>query len=342
MTVKQRFILISLLLATFSVLSQDRDWSYSYLGREFAKKIKKDQKAYYYDDYNGNSEIPKDSIHELLLTNTKSIFKIVPSINELKKFKNIEILNVQGNEGFSILEIVSAFPTIKELNIYHIYGVNLDSLFFLLSKCKELKSLRISNSDIRYISKNIQLLNHLERLEFTNMQIEFIPPEFSALQNLKYLNLSNTGMYRFLIDYKNVNLKYLDISDNRLNGLPIGIQYLEGLECFRFIGNKYYSTDDTILCKNVNMQFLFLDECGMEHFPMGLSCMPSLKNLFIGDNRIMEVPKTLSEFKELRYIDWQGFAGDRDELNALKKKFANITISTLPSTIDLEPIIDIF
>lgn len=152
---------------------------------------------------------------------------------------------------------------------------------------------------MNYMPETIGLLSSIERIELDNVPLIDFNDEFAKLDNIKYLRVNNTQVYFMPQDYFNDNLIYLDISSNKFNGMPVEINIWPNLEHISFYNNIYYSSDDTILCKNKKLKEIYIGDCGIEKFPIGLNKLENLEQLIVAGNRMQDVPDDIIEFKKI-------------------------------------------
>jgi Leucine-rich repeat (LRR) protein len=343
---KTSLIFIFLICLIFNVSAQqDMDKiyidyaKYADVGRENFKNFVDNQRYRYFLKEGIKEPSFKDSIYWLSVFQSldENGQKLIKNVDEYKNLISLEIINLQEKLPDEVLN----FPNLNELYLQNAIVNDWDTLFKKLGKIKNLKSLRINLGNLEYIPEAINNLKHLERLEIINVPLIDIDDRFTELTNLKYLSISNTELSFFPTDYQNDNLIVLALIMNRYNGIPEEIQNFKNLESFTFSGNIFYSEDFPILCKAKKLKVLELEKCGLEQFPKELLCLPKLEMLFIGYNRIIDVPKELVEFTTLRLLDWSNFRGNFKELEPFRKEVSECYIQLL-GTEKVRPIIDHF
>jgi hypothetical protein len=344
-SMKKSLIFIFLIFYIFNISAQQnineiyRNYAnYEDIGRgNFKDSV--DNKKYSYFLGEGKEEPPfKDSIYCLSIPFQLLNGKKRGARTHIKEYKNLislEIIELQEDLPDEILKL----PNLKELYLQDANVNDWEALFKKLGKIKNLQSLRINLGNLEYVPEAINYLTHLERLEIMSVPLIDIDDSFVELTNLKYLKISTTELSFFPINYQNDNLVVLDISRNRYNGIPKEVQNFKNLENFVFSDNIFYSENFAILCKAKSLKVLELEACGLEQFPKELLCLPKLEVLFIGYNRIVDIPNELEKFTTLRLLDWSSFRGNFKELEPFKKKVPECYIQLL-GTEEVKPIID--
>ncbi|MDD3286172.1 MAG: hypothetical protein PHI14_01595 [Bacteroidales bacterium] len=341
---KQLTIIIFLLFFKIHVFGQEiteinlNYQNYDNLGKEYMNNIKKSNFfEYKLLDKNTN----KDSVLSLVVN--KYFLGKHKNLNDICDCKKLVVLSLYNLNGDELPDCVFQLKNLKEINLYHFNAEYHEwkELFREMSNLKLLKTFTIYQSPMNYMPETIGLLSSIERIELDNVPLIDFNDEFAKLDNLKYLRVNNTQVYFMPQDYFNDNLIYLDISSNKFNGMPLEINNLPNLEHISFYNNIYYSSDDTILCKNKKLKEIYIGDCGIEKFPIGLNKLENLEQLIVAGNRMLDVPDEIVEFKNLKYLYWGSFVTDKKKLNAIRIKMPNCIISEFYDK-PIRPIIDIF
>jgi len=176
-----------------------------------------------------------------------------------KRCKTLRVLNIERNRlnefPRSFHKTRYSFDKLEELNISNNKFSFLHNQF-LKNINKELRSLDLScnefimfedpdiysnmprtNSTLQKSTRFVSAIKDLEKLEYLNLygnEIETPPTWFCDFKNLKELNLSKQhGVLRNLDDFpieKLENLEVLDIRENDLSSLPVGIGKMKSLK----------------------------------------------------------------------------------------------------------------
>ncbi len=175
------------------------------------------------------------------------------------------------------MDILDVTPHSKSGMQYTLSRVPADFCLLINLKC-----LHLDNNDIVSFPREIGELHHLEILTASNNHITTLPDQIRQLQCLQSCHLSNNKMDEMplCLCYLSKSLLFLDLSHNYLRQLPASIQHLKQLRTFLLLGNRINTLPDT-LCQ-----------------------LTKLETLWLGDNKLKELPKN---FFELRHLDWHHY-----------------------------------
>lgn len=144
---------------------------------------------------------------------------------------------------------------------------------------------------------------HLTYLSITRSSFGAVPGDIGLLKNLTTLLLhSNNISYISNSIGELINLKILDCSRNQLMLCPKEIGQLPKLKILNLASNSLLFIPS--LRKNVALSILNLGSNNFELFPdvcyEELAC---LSELYINDNKIQEIPTTISKLSALKVLD---------------------------------------
>lgn len=280
-------------------------------------------KLFYYEEVKDLKN--KDSIYYLVINYKECAAK--DYYNELKEFKNIEIVSLIGNFQ-SIPKQLLFIKKIQRLNISFNNSGCFDEIFMEASRFSNLKTLKISNSYLGTLPESIKNLKKIENFHVQNSEISDFGDYFSELKNLKTLAIENCGLCSLPSDYINPNLVCLDISGNRFNDLPVEIINFENLTVFRYLYNFTSISNLKIFCSLKNLEYLYLGYIEAESVPNELLCVENLEFLFLS-NPIYDFDNILN-FSRLKVIDISDFRGEQAKLNEFRN-LTKIQIIAFPS-----------
>lgn len=333
---KKYTLVILLLSLNIQVLGQYISLrNYEDLGKEYRNNIKRSN---FFEYKLIDNKTNKDSVLSLYV-NKYSLGKH-KNLNDICDCKKLIVLSLYFFNDDEIPDCIFQLKDLKELNLYNI-NANWKELFRKIANLKQLKILTINGGSMSIMPQTIGLISSIERFELNDVPIVDFNDEFAKLNKLKYLSVNYTQVSFMPQEYYNDSLIYLDISSNSFNGIPEEINNLTNLEHISFYENIYYSSDDTILCKNKKLKEIYIGDCGIEKFPIGLKELENLEQLVLAGNRMLDVPDEIIEFKKLKYLYWGSFLTDKKKLDSIKKKMPNCIISNF-SDKPMRPIIDIF
>ena len=174
---------------------------------------------------------------------------------ELEKFKNIQILSMNGNLLSEIPEFFSKFKKLTSLSLCGNFGFDLRKVFETLSKLPCLEKLVLCSDSIKNIPPGIAKLRSLKYLNLGNNQIVSLPGEVDSLKALRELKCSNN-----YIDIDSLaviisllhSLKILDLFNCNIVSFPGKIEYFQSIEELELSGNRIKTIPDNIsLLKNL-------------------------------------------------------------------------------------------
>ncbi len=275
---------------------------------------------FYYEEVKGLKN--KDSIYYLVINYKECAEK--DYYNELKEFKNIEIVDLVGNFQ-SIPKQLFFIKKIQRLNISFNNSGCFDVIFKEASKFSNLKTLRISYSFIGIFPESIKYLKKIENFHVQNSDINGFGNHFIELTNLKTLLINNCGLYYLPDDYTNPNLTCLDISSNQFDDLPEEILKFENLEIFRYFYNYSSIKSLNYFCALKKLKYLYLGTLGVESIPDELLCIEDLELLLLS-NPIHKVDNVI-KFSNIKSIDISDYRGDYSKLKDIRKQTKTKIIS---------------
>lgn len=168
--------------------------------------------------------------------NNKNVIYLLPYLH---KFKNLKSLTLAWCNIPSLPDNIGKLKLLEELNLF---GTQIsllpESLFDLIN----LKDLNISNTNISQISSNISKLVNLQSLDLSMLQLININNDLNnltSLTNLHSLSLESVGLNEIPLQIfcQFTNLRFLDLTGNRISDIPIGILNLNKLEKFNLMNN---------------------------------------------------------------------------------------------------------
>jgi Leucine-rich repeat (LRR) protein len=163
---------------------------------------------------------------------------------DLKNIHNIKKENIKCFENEIIENLYNKYHN-KEIIDYRIYECNQEEYFYL-----DLSNMKLDNTKLYSIfnDENVKiLLNKIEMLDLSNNNIDKFPDYISNYSNIKYLNISNNNI-NGIIEVNNII--ELECSNNIIEGI-LSIS-LNVLNCENNKINNIYCPNITILEINDN------------------------------------------------------------------------------------------
>ncbi|CAF1558626.1 unnamed protein product [Rotaria magnacalcarata] len=172
------------------------------------------------------------------------------------------------------LDILDVTPESKSGMNYTLSRVPADFRFLINLKC-----LHLDNNNIVSFPAEIGELPHLETLTVSNNHLTTLPDQIRQLQRLQSCHLSNNKIEDMpsCLCYLSKSLLFLDLSYNYLRQIPSSIHNLKQLRTLLLLGNRIKTLPDSV-CQ-----------------------LSKLETLWLGDNKLTELPKS---FPQLKHLDW--------------------------------------
>jgi len=197
---------------------------------------------------------------------------------DLKNIHNIKKKNIKCFENEIIKNLYNEYYD-KEIIDYRIYECNEEEYFYL-----DLSNMELDNNKLYFIlnDENIKtLLNKIEMLDLSDNNIEKYPDYINIYSNIKYLNISNNNI-NGVIEVNNII--ELECSNNMIDGiLSISLNVL----------NCEYNKINNMYCPNINI--LEINDNGIDELPI----LKNIKQLNIVNTKIKKINyiKSLKELK---------------------------------------------
>lgn len=224
---------------------------------------------------------------------------ISKNIGKLRSLEELSLIARSERISEEIYEenlvTISKFTNINCLNISF---SNLDIHLCIFYKFTNITKLNISNSCMYSFPKSICKLNNLTSLTLDECSIKELPDKVSKLINLTELNMNNNYLHNFDLICKLTQLRYLTLSLNNINIIPLELFKLNKLELLDLFGNKIKVIPLDII-KLSNLMYLRLNYNEIEVLDINLT--PFLENLTqyeLDHNKIARLPNNfnLSKF----------------------------------------------
>jgi len=268
-------------------------------------------------------------VKELILSNQG--IHILPE--EVIVFKNLEKLNLEGNDLIKLPKAIAQLTKLKQIVLSNNPNLHTLVAFEILSKLTNLEILYLNDCNLLYLPYQIRDLRKLKELHLSENSIRFLPKEIRNLQQLETLDISFNELENFVSEFIYLEkLTTLDLSFNphlnyeeclsvlsevnslqvlKLQGIafiPKQIGYLYNLRSldlsyadFAEIPGQFTKLDqleDLVLVSPINVDYgkLFSK----------LSALNNLKYLIIFDDNIKELPNGLGRIYSLQKLFLRG------------------------------------
>lgn len=236
--------------------------------------------------------------------------------------RNLIDLNLSHNQFDIIPPVISSFQHLKCLDLSNnpIQKILDGSITELVN----LKELRLNSCAINFLPANIGRLVNLEILELRENYLESLPPTIKLLHRLRLLDMGRNNfeelsaelgqlmnLDELIVDENNLcdistvgdlmNLRHLDISNNRLDIFQEEITNCTCLEIVDGDGNEFEILPDSI-GRLVNLKRLNLNFVGLKFLPASIGMLQELEELKVQENYIQHLPGTIGLLRRLRIL----------------------------------------
>jgi len=193
------------------------------------------------------------------------------------------------------------------------YKINLFILAFLVLASIKVKAQITADSSWKkkeYLNfeEALKTPEKVYRLNLSNQKFK-MPPDsiWARFSNLEYLNLKNDHLTNLPVGIGNLkNLKVLDLSGNNFKILPQSFSSLENLTEIYLNDEKKMDIDKSLLViENLpNLRILHLENDNLKKIPENLLHFKHLEILYLNNNKFKQPPIIdLKILKNLNYID---------------------------------------
>ncbi len=183
---------------------------------------------------------------------------------------------------------------------YHDYkNRNTKEIYILLSRLSIIKK-------TLKISENIFEIYNISELLLNGKELTELPKSLRILDNLRKFYLGSNKMKVVPIEILYLNLKTLDLSNNKIVEIPVQLGNMINLKELNFNNNKIKIIPQEFKFL-VNLKFLYLDYNVIKIIPKEIGHMSSLKVFSISSNLLQEIPIELAKLnlKEFRVFNNQ-------------------------------------
>ncbi|XP_004305500.1 PREDICTED: putative disease resistance protein RGA3 [Fragaria vesca subsp. vesca] len=147
--------------------------------------------------------------------------------------------------------------------------------------------------------------NKFRHLTITAAPNDQFPDSFDSLQNLRTLTTFNCEIGslnpEFILQLK--CLRTLNLSNNRVEQLPIEVGGLVHLRYLNLSNNKWKKLPDT-LCNLINLETLRVEDCkDLEELPEAMGKLTNLRHLRVKRSRKLKLPRSIAKLTSLQTLD---------------------------------------
>ncbi|KAI7475231.1 L domain-like protein [Hortaea werneckii] len=226
-------------------------------------------------------------------------------------FGGLEMLDLHGNQLQTLPMGLRRLERLTTLNLSH-NGLDASCLDLII-QIPTLRELKIGHNNLSgHLSASLcTSLPHLETLDLQNNKLLALPETLRELTSLRILNVSSNQLTALPMDaLQNVPLTELDASNNALIASLFPLGGANGhptLQTLRVANNSLAALTFSSSLRLPALKTLDARNNHLTALPADLSgCMGDLLELFVGENKIPELPEGFTGLKKLRRVDLSG------------------------------------
>jgi Leucine-rich repeat (LRR) protein len=240
--------------------------------------------------------------------------------NSLFEINSLEHLNLSHNNLNKLPDTVEGLKNLSSLNLSH---NRIRTLPQTIGNLKNLKSINLHGNNLDDIDPNLFMLDSLVRLELGLNNIKSIHNNIKSLRNLEKLGLGGNKINKetlFQLKFL-INLKILDLYDNKLVTLPDSISHMLQLTWLSLHNNQLKSLPDSFI-ELKSLRKLDLSWNDFTQIPLEIFQLKKLKILNLSGNKIHFVSPLIRNLKELKKLNlsYNKIHGNPEPLNELKRR----------------------
>uniref|UniRef100_A0A1I8I728 Protein lap1 n=1 Tax=Macrostomum lignano TaxID=282301 RepID=A0A1I8I728_9PLAT len=209
----------------------------------------------------------------------------------MKNLKSLRSLNLAHNRFNVLPEVICSIRSIRELNLK---GNRLVDLPIEMQQLRNLQDLNLSKNKFETMPQSILGIRCLVTLNLSNNQLNHVPYRLSRLTKLRTLLLQDNKILSFSCDC--VSLETLNLSDNSMKSLSV--EKLVNLKMLNLADNLLEAVPMG-LSDATALERLFLQNNRLYYLPPDIALLKRLRTLDLGNNRLSQLPPTLNELANL-------------------------------------------
>ncbi len=264
---------------------------------------------------------------------------------EIEFLSQLEKLDVANNNLVAINNKIINCAHLKEVNIANNDSLKQKDVFLTLSYLNGLEELTIGG--LKLIDPELMELKNLQHLKIISSELSSLPKGSIKLAGLKHLTIVNSNVYNLLYLFAENNIQVLEIENSKFSS---GLDQLASLREIRMdnckISSSFYeiaelkklSTINMKNCSNLNVDDLFeqlnkksvneisIIACGVLEIPSNISNFNELRRVDFTRNNIQEIPKNIASLKKLEVLNLKNNIINPQEIADLQKSNEKLDI----------------
>eukprot|EP00039_Didymoeca_costata_P023388 m.6930 g.6930 ORF g.6930 m.6930 type:complete len:576 (+) comp3612_c0_seq1:388-2115(+) len=229
----------------------------------------------------------------------------------------LEELRLSGN---SLTKLPAEIGNLKALTLLTLSGNELEALPSSLGNLRNLRKLYAPGNLLTSLPSSLSKLSLLSRLEVQANNLRDIPESFCNLSNLARLTLSDNQLTRLPSKIGKLRaLVKLDISGNKFTKLPEGISELTNLQCLIAERNFIKEIPTRVFNFSSNLKVLWLGSNRLQEIPESIGKLRFLKSLRVAGNYLKTLPVSVNDLQSLEELRlWDASPDVDDGINRIE------------------------
>jgi hypothetical protein len=173
---------------------------------------------------------------------------------------------------------------------------------------ESLEILNLSGNALSSLPDDLSRLHHLKVIFCSDNQFNHVPEVLGQCRNLQMIGFKANQIHTLPADSLPASLRWLILTDNRLNVLPVELGRCDRLQKLMLAGNRLCDLPGEMgACRN--LELLRISANRFESLPNWLLSLPRLAWLAFAGNPFADVHEAaLVQRREIALVQWQGLA----------------------------------
>lgn len=152
---------------------------------------------------------------------------------------------------------------------------------------------------------------------FSSLQSQGIPDSIPVYKNIKKIDVSDSLVIAIKLKHKGYemfpeeirkysSLRYLDLSGNKINILPVWLKELKSLEYLKLSGNDFTRIDSSLV--KLDLKYLDFGNNELDTIPDYIGEFNNLEYLILWSNNLVYFSDQLGKLSEMKKLDLRGMS----------------------------------
>jgi Leucine-rich repeat (LRR) protein len=249
-----------------------------------------------------------------------------PAISNLTALRYLNIVAADGQNANLKVNTADIIGSLSQLEWLVTGNVMLQgSLPASIGNLTNLELLSISNNASSpgnlsgSIPAEIGSLQKLNSISIRNQKLTGnIPHQIANLSNINSIDLANNSLEGEIPALNMPNLQFLNLSDNKLNGIADGEWKLDKLSDLNLANNRLSGPTPQGFGSFLQLEYINLSNNQISALSEGFGDMPMVKKLDLTDNSLESIPNSIGKMTSLETL-----LLDRNRLTSIPETIAN-------------------